>query len=71
MFSWHHEIRTIPHRAILTLCLVALAAGPIAACTGEVMEAKPVCMEAYGKGGPQIVPMYKCQGNQGGKLVNE
>jgi hypothetical protein len=35
------------------------------------MEAKPVCMEAYGKGGPQIVPMYKCQGNQGGKLVNE
>ena len=71
MFSWQHEVRTISHRAVLILCLVALAAGPITACSGDMMEAKPVCMQTYGQGGPQIVPMYKCEGGHGGKLVNK
>jgi hypothetical protein len=71
MFSWQHKAQTISRRAILILSLVAVAAGPITACSGDMMEAKPVCIETFGAGGPQIVPMYRCEGGHGGKLVNK
>ncbi len=70
MLSRQIDIRIVSDRAILIMCLVTLAAGPITACSGEMMEATPVCMETNGMG-PQIVPMYKCEGDQGGTLINK
>ncbi|HSF95661.1 MAG TPA: hypothetical protein VLA52_11610 [Thermohalobaculum sp.] len=49
---------------------MAAALLALAACNGAMMEARPVCMETYGKGGQQIVPMYKCEQGQSGTMIN-
>ncbi len=67
--------KTVPHytdgakssRGALALAALALTAG-LSACSGSMLEARPVCIKPHGGANSQLAPSDQCESGMSGHV---
>jgi hypothetical protein len=54
-------------RGALAFATLALTAW-LGACSGNVLEARPVCIKPHGGANFQLAPSYQCESGMGGSM---